>query len=292
MPAKRNPTAVGQYWTPPLIAETMLEMVGYEPHWKIIDPACGEGVFLEAAARRGGMLLAGIDIDPAALEKARQHLAPYGAPVRLYLQNGLLPIQDSNGFWQEGYDLVIGNPPFAARGHRVEAPEVLARFTLSREALPQAADSLFPDLPAYRKKPSVPIEVLFLERAIQLAKWNGKVALILPTGLFSGKSFMYVRRWFLYNFLVIAIIELPEGIFHGEGTNARTIILYLIKRTPPSQYKPFLITVPREWAEEPLTEFSLSASKRFRVLAECVQSAEEMLLREIEEMQGPRPKCR
>lgn len=290
MPAKRKKvTAVGQYWTPPLIAETMLDMVGYEPHWKTIDPACGEGVFLEAAARRGGMLLAGIDIDPVALEKTRQHLAPYSSAIRLYLQNGLLPIQDSNPFWQEGYDLVIGNPPFASRGHRVEEPEILARFTLSQEPLPQATDTLFPDLPAYRKKPSVPIEVLFLERAIQLAKWNGKVALILPVGLFAGKSFMYVRQWFFYNFLVIAIIELPGGIFQEEGTNARTIILYLIKRKPPSTYRPFLITVSEEWAQEPLTEFRLSASKRFKLLAECIQSAETTLLKEVEEAQATKP---
>ncbi|MCS6790756.1 MAG: N-6 DNA methylase [Bacteroidia bacterium] len=286
MSRKKSPKSLRQYWTPPLIADMMLEMVGYEPDWKVIDPACGEGVFLEAAARRGGTLIAGIDIDPNALEKARQNLAPYDITPRLYHQNGLLPIQDPNGFWQGEYDLVIGNPPFAARGYRVDEPEVLSRFTLSREPLPDTTDSLFPELPAYRKKPSVPIEVLFLERAIQLAKWNGKVALILPAGIFAGKSFMYVREWFLFNFFVIAIIELPDYIFHEEVTHARTMILYLIKRPPPPQHKVTLVLVEKGLEREPLHSFSVEDSQLCKYIATVIQLMEYMDWQKVQEQEA------
>ena len=45
----------GQFYTPLPIAERMLELVGWplaHPGSRLLDPACGDGVFLEAAIRK------------------------------------------------------------------------------------------------------------------------------------------------------------------------------------------------------------------------------------------------
>jgi tRNA1(Val) A37 N6-methylase TrmN6 len=48
-------------------------------------------------------------------------------------RTGLLPIEDPDPYWQSDYDLVIGNPPFAATGYRVRDPKILERFELAQE---------------------------------------------------------------------------------------------------------------------------------------------------------------
>ncbi|MFA0741219.1 MAG: hypothetical protein DFNUSKGM_001329, partial [Candidatus Fervidibacter sacchari] len=97
---------LGQFWTPPAIVEFMLELVKFDPLWKVIDPACGEGIFLLKAAERGGSMLVGVDIDPEAIERAKQLLQPYRERVRLYCQDGLEEIADENPFWRGNFDLV------------------------------------------------------------------------------------------------------------------------------------------------------------------------------------------
>lgn len=240
----------------------------------------GRRFFLETALRRGDVNVVGVDIDSSALERARTLLSGYPVQPRLYHQDGLLPIQDENAFWQGEYDLVIGNPPYAAVGHRVRDPELLKRFTLSQEPIPDTPDTLFPDLPAYRKKDSVPIEVLFFERAFQLAKWGGKVALILPISLLAGKKFRYVRCWMVENYFPISIIKLPEETFQAMGTQARTAIVYIHKRPPLMPRDALMVLV--EKIQDNLYG-RLADSKAFSLLARAIQDfeAEQMdLLRE------------
>jgi hypothetical protein len=61
---------LGQYWTPEVLVDFMLDIAQFQPDWKVIDPACGEGVFLKRALERGAQQLVGIDIDPETLERA------------------------------------------------------------------------------------------------------------------------------------------------------------------------------------------------------------------------------
>ncbi|MFN4033107.1 MAG: class I SAM-dependent DNA methyltransferase [Fimbriimonadales bacterium] len=218
--------ALGQYWTPRPLAEFMLEVARPQPHWKVIDPACGEGVFLECALERGVQQVVGIDIDPEPLERARERLRPYGERVRLYLQDGLLPIQDPDPYWQGDYDLVIGNPPYAATGYRIREPKLLERFELSREPEPSEQASLFEE-PRYRRgrrKPSVAIEILFLERFFQLCKSGGMVAIIAPRGIAANRNTRYVREWLVRKHSLRCIFEPDVSAFQGMGANALTSI--------------------------------------------------------------------
>ncbi len=241
---------VGQYWTPPVIAEFMLELVNFDPLWKVIDPACGEGIFLLKALERGCGAVAGVDIDPEAIERVKEVLRDYRERVKLYCQNGLQPINDENAFWRGDYDLVIGNPPFAAVDNRVRDPEVLKRFELahvkvSEEIVKISGQSRLFELPVERKrqKLSQAIEVLFLERFIQLCKPGGKVCIILPEGIFANSGLRHAREWLIKNFTIHAIIGLPRDTFKATGTTAKTAILYLEKQPPPEGHEVFLAEV-------------------------------------------------
>ncbi len=122
---------LSQFFTPEPVVRFMFDLAGFNPLWKVADPACGDGAFLKEALRRGASAVAGIDIDPEAIEPARENLQEFESRFRLFCQDGLAKIETENVFWKEHYDLVIGNPPFAGSKWRVRDKEILRHFTLA-----------------------------------------------------------------------------------------------------------------------------------------------------------------
>jgi type I restriction-modification system DNA methylase subunit len=83
---------------------------------RLIDPACGEGVFLRAAHERGGLPaqgLFGADIDETLPAGWRRDSLLREANLRL--ANGLLD-EPQSGIREGSFDLVAGNPPFSGKG--------------------------------------------------------------------------------------------------------------------------------------------------------------------------------
>jgi hypothetical protein len=126
--------SLGQFFTPRQIAEFIWEIVelirGRKWSWKarLIDPACGEGIFVRVAIERGlpAENCFGVDIDETLIPVWRGDARFRGA--RLFRTNGLLdnPII---GLVPGTFDLVIGNPPFSGKGLRdllrlVNTPDV------------------------------------------------------------------------------------------------------------------------------------------------------------------------
>ena len=79
------------------------------------------------------------------------------------------------------------------------------------------------------KLKSFPIEILFVERFIQLVKPGGWVAVIIPDGILSNSNAHYVRDFIADKTKVEAIVSLPRETFKQAGTSAKTSILFLKK---------------------------------------------------------------
>jgi SAM-dependent methyltransferase len=101
---------LGAWYTPDHIVDQVVAAAlhGATPQ-RVLDPACGDGRFLaavrEALLRQGIQAhVCGVDIDPAALDAARQRLGP---DAELIAANALDHVWGDRRF-----DLVIGNPPF------------------------------------------------------------------------------------------------------------------------------------------------------------------------------------
>ncbi len=77
---------------------------------------------------------------------------------------------------------------------------------------------------------SMPIEVLFIERFIQLCKDDGWIAVIIPDGILANSNMHYVREFISENTKVEAIVSLPRDAFKHVGTSAKTSILFLKKQ--------------------------------------------------------------
>ncbi|MCK4235006.1 N-6 DNA methylase, partial [candidate division WOR-3 bacterium] len=80
-----------------------------------------------------------------------------------------------------------------------------------------------------KKLISYPIEVLFLERFLQLAKPGGYVAIIIPDGVLANINLQYVREWIFNQARVFAIVSLPRETFKYIGTTAKTSIIFMQK---------------------------------------------------------------
>ena len=124
---------LGQFFTPPKVASFVCELLEIIhgnrllASARIIDPACGEGVFLRAAHDLAGLParnLFGADIDPTLAVGWQQD--PLLREANLVVANGLLDHPQA-GIAEGTFDLVIGNPPFGGKGLRdlirlLEAP--------------------------------------------------------------------------------------------------------------------------------------------------------------------------
>jgi len=191
-----------QYFTPPEVAEFMVRNSTLGSPAKVIDPAVGEGVFLEALLRHGCQELWGIDLDQDILRQNRNRFRGK-AGVHLFHGNALR-LQDFPELKSNSFDLAIGNPPFSNQKNKVEDYSILQHFFLrgARQS----------------------VEILFLERFIQLVKPGGLIRIILPINIFSNSNLQYVRNFIISNLQIEAVVSLPRNIF--RYTSAKTAILF------------------------------------------------------------------
>ena len=115
---------LGQFLTPPDVAGfiwDLLEVIQgkrFHANTRLIDPACGECVFLRVAHERGGLpakSLFGTDIDETLAPGWRQD--PLLRNANLVVANGLLD-DPASGILAGAFNLVAGNPPFGGKGLR------------------------------------------------------------------------------------------------------------------------------------------------------------------------------
>jgi hypothetical protein len=128
---------LGQFFTPPEVAGfiwDLLEVIHgdrFPADTRLIDPACGEGVFLRVARERGRLpakCLFGADIDQTLALGWHRDQQLHGAS--LLTANGLLDDPQA-GIVEGMFNLVVGNPPFSGKGLRdllrlLDAPQATA----------------------------------------------------------------------------------------------------------------------------------------------------------------------
>jgi adenine-specific DNA-methyltransferase len=104
---------LGQFFTPPAIAEFMADAVRDIQPETVLDPGVGGGVLLRTVGR--GHRRFGLDVDPLAVEVASLSL---GADVELAIGDFLDPVA-----WPlsiDSFDAIIANPPYV-RHHNLNA---------------------------------------------------------------------------------------------------------------------------------------------------------------------------
>jgi len=237
---------LGQFFTPrPVVdfAYDALELVGAElKRATLIDPSCGPGQWLLAGLERGPQLTIGCDCDPAMIEGWRAAGLTEHPDCLLQVANALLP----GVLPEEHFDLVVGNPPFGtnlsdAAEHTLRA--IAGSYELWRPPGPPRLLAHGMTSAERTRLRRLPLEVLFLERFVQLCRPEGWIAIILPEGIMANARWLHVREWLLDTVTVKAVVGLPRRTFHRHGTTAKTCLL-LAQNTPPSEDGRSLPLVP------------------------------------------------
>src|SRR3989344_2621177 len=156
-------------------------------------------------------------------EKARAELRE-----RLYKFNDYDRDRDNEeNFRSFAFDMLLTNPPFAG--------EIIDRTILNIYELAKN------DKGKLRNK--MERHILFIERALNLIKPGGRLAIVLPQGVLNNTNMEYIRNWLFNKARILAVVGLHVNTFKPH-TGTKTSVLFLQKwiekEEPPKDYSIFM----------------------------------------------------
>ena len=197
-----------QYFTPDRLAAYMVNIVPDERISSIVDLSMGEcGLLEEAKKRWENAVLYGADIDEALIKKINTR-SPY---IHTFLGDSLsVSIENWNGYNLIangiGFDLAIANPPFNFYDQK--------ELWLNEERL------------------SLPIEMRFFLKYIDIVKEEGYICIILPYGFLSSNLYDNFRMKILSKVTIIKIIKIFNKCF--DKIDADTCMILMKKNKSSS----------------------------------------------------------
>lgn len=248
----------GQYFTPRHVIAMAIKMLNPQKEEYVIDPAAGSGGFLiqamysvrdnylrgsdEAMQEYAKEYIWGIDFaeEISKVSKAlmliagdgRTHLfklnsldprewqgeKPELLEARAKLQKRLLKLENSadnlenkKTFHYFDFDVLLTNPPFAG--------EIKDRGILRQYSFGKKRGKLVNKIERH---------ILFIERAIDMIRPGGRLAIVLPQGVFNNTNMQYVREYLFEKARILAIVGLHGNTFKPH-TGTKTSVLFLQK---------------------------------------------------------------
>lgn len=270
----------GQYFTPRHVIDMAVKMLNPTKDEYIIDPASGSGGFLihamqwvwdhqladtsrETKINFAANHIYGIDFDdkPVKISRALMLIAGDGKShifklnslnpkewqgddqeklksraallERLYKFNDYTKDTDNErNFRYFDFDLLLTNPPFAG--------EIIDRTLLTEYELAKN------DKGKLRNK--MERHILFIERALNLIKPGGRMAIVLPQGVLNNTNMQYIRQFLFDKARILAVVGLDVNTFKPH-TGTKTSVLFLQKwmeKEKPLEDYPIFMAVSKK----------------------------------------------
>ncbi len=253
----------GQFFTPEPVINFCVAFLQPQPHEKIIDPTCGSGGFLFSAYQylldnfqvsKQEIIpnLFGIDINKTIVKIAKMKLLlECNTNLNIIAQNSLEDLDElALSFGQKTenqFDIVLANPPFGAKINNeniTKKYELGYKWQENQSPPTPKGGANTENITQYFKTKTLhagqTLEILYVERCLQLLKEGGRMAIVLPNGMFENPSLEYLRFFIKQKARVLAVVNLPQETFVPFGTGVKTSILFLQKETnkPSFYYSP------------------------------------------------------
>jgi type I restriction enzyme M protein len=207
----------GDFYTPRDVIRLMVRLLQPKPGMSIYDPTCGSGGMLiisrEYIEQSGGdpanLRLAGQVNDASAWSICKLNMLLHGVPgADIRLQDTLLHPQHREAGELERFDRVIANPPFS-QNYTTSDMEYKERFRWGWS-------------PTTGKKG----DLMFAQHMLAVCRPGGVVTTVMPHGvLFRGGAEKEIRKKFLEQDLIEAVIGLPPSLFYGAGIPACILVM-------------------------------------------------------------------
>lgn len=201
----------------------------------MIDPACGSGGFLIQAFNYVNAKIAssnGSEFDNNNKFKNLIYKCLWGheADYDLHVLAKINLIMHGDG-WNNIYqgdtlsseklpnnyfDIVLANPPFT---------------------IPYSFQDVLQEYELGLNKESEELDILFVEKSINVLKEGCDLYIVLPEGLLNNKKYLYFREWLLNKTDLLLSVSLPEGAFIPFGGSvSKTCILGVRKKLNSDSY--------------------------------------------------------
>jgi type I restriction enzyme M protein len=233
----------GQFFTPTVAVNLLVDMVALKPEQNICDPACGAGGFLIAAAKRLADVGAapkeiarnvyGVDKDAYLARIARGRLALFLDEMpEVVCGDSLAQMsQDGTPLPAKTFDVILTNPPFGAKIIAASA-NTLLRYELAKRWV-RADEEKLRFVRDGSTNTSNPPQILFVELCLNLLNPGGLLGAILPESLVSSKSYGFVIQYLQSKAEVVSVVGMPEALFKTSGkggTHTKTVAVLLQKK--------------------------------------------------------------
>jgi type I restriction enzyme M protein len=245
----------GQYFTPRVVIDMCVQMLNPQKKEYVIDTACGSAGFLvhamqyvwqnlstvDARKEYASRYLWGIDFDEKSTKISRAIMLIAGdGKSHIFKSSSLDTREWSDRFKSElkdlklvrefddyetnrhnqetlqhlGFDILLANPPFAGE---IKEKHLLAQYVLGKNAKGKLQNK-------------VERHLLFIERNLDFVKAGGRLAVVLPQGIFNNTSQEYVRKHIMQKARILAVVGLHGNSFKPH-TGTKTSIIFLQKWT-------------------------------------------------------------
>ncbi len=222
MPPTRH--ELGQWYTPEPIAKLalLLALQGQRGSISVLDPSCGDGVFLKQACRLGveeeGMV--GVDIDQHAIEAARLPL-----PKASLLHCDFFAYEG-----RQAFDVVAGNPPYV-RQERLSADDKAKVVAAVQRDWPQLCARELQELVG-RGDLAAP----FLLRAMRRIHKKGRAAFVISYAFFDSQYGALFWKTLAKIATLRCIVNAPkERWFQDAAVHTVIVVFERLGETAPLQ---------------------------------------------------------
>lgn len=219
----------GQYFTPEIVADFMLSLATVDTSAKILEPSCGEGIFIELLQKRGFQNISAYEIDKS-LAICYQNIR-YESFISAKIN--------------EKFDLIVGNPPYIRWANlENELKTELQNNPLWNKYFNSLCDYLY----------------IFILKSIELLNENGELIFICPEYWLNTTHSISLRNYMVENGYFETIYHFNETpIFDKVATS--TIIFKYVKAKNCANAN--LISVKKYFANRKLTSEALEKLKTY-----------------------------
>jgi len=191
----------GAYYTPLQLANAMANLCASENIHTVLEPSCGDGVFLDSLKRLRLIKqidsIDAVEIEPDEAKKVQNNYSDY--------QNVHVFNEDFFDFYsvavndQKQYDLILGNPPYIRYQYLTETQREFQANILTSHGM--------------KSNKLINVWVAFLVACVQLLSENGKIAFVIPAEILQV-AYAEDLRFFLSEHLSkITLITFEQLVF-------------------------------------------------------------------------------
>tara|TARA_B100000035_G_scaffold312499_1_gene324078 strand:+ start:77 stop:1987 length:1911 start_codon:yes stop_codon:yes gene_type:complete len=244
----------GQYFTPRNLIEMCVKILDPKKNEIIVDTACGSGGFLVHTMDHVNQVnnfnnrqkqdyssrsIYGFDFDEKLSKIAQAMMLISGdGKSHIYKLNSLdlkdeewtnvIKDLDSNNLLQEqkdyqgnldnkkygrylNFDVLFANPPFSGT---IKERKIISEYFLGKKK--------------NKVLKKISRDILFIERNLNAVKPGGRIAMVLPQGIFNNKTLKHIRDYIINSARILGVISVNSNMFQPH-TGTKVSIVFLKK---------------------------------------------------------------